>query len=90
MIHRANLFKTKEGLKMSDKKAYEVRYGRSDVTYTVCAKNKDEAEEIASKMLAKDFGKYSDFYFIESEEANWAKEWDCENYEESEEENELN
>jgi hypothetical protein len=47
-------------------------------------KNKDEAEEIASKMLAKDFGKYSDFYFIESEEANWAKEWDCENYEESE------
>jgi hypothetical protein len=69
---------------MSNKKAYEVRYGRSDVTYTICAKNEDEAEEIASKMLAKDFGKYSDFYFIESEEANWAKEWECENYEESE------
>ena len=46
---------------MSDKKAYEVRYGRSDVTYTVCAKNKDEAEEIASKMLDKDFGEYSGF-----------------------------
>jgi hypothetical protein len=75
---------------MSNKKAYEVRYGRSDVTYTICAKNEDEAEEIASKMLAKDFGKYSDFYFIESLEANWAEEWECENYEESEEKNGLN
>jgi hypothetical protein len=40
-------------------------------------------------MLAKDFGKYSDFYFIESLEANWAEEWECD-YEESEEKNGLN
>jgi len=69
---------------MSDKKAYEVRYGRSDVTYTICATDENEAEEIASKMLDKDYPNESDFYFIESTESTWAKEWDCENYEESE------
>ena len=37
---------------MSNKKAYEVRYGRSDVTYTICAKNEDEAEEIDSEEIA--------------------------------------
>ena len=67
---------------MSDKKAYEVRYGRSDVTYTICATDEDKAEEIASKMLAKDYPDQSDFYFVESTESTWAKEWDCENYEE--------
>jgi len=73
---------------MSDKKAYEVRYGRSDVVYTICAKNENEAEEIASKMLDKDYPDQSDFYFVESTESDWASEWDCENYEESEDEDE--
>lgn len=69
---------------MSDKKAYEVRYGRSDIVYTVCAEDEYVAEEIASKMLAKDYPEQSDFYLVESSESQWANEWDCDNYEESE------
>lgn len=69
---------------MKDKKAYEVRYGRSDVAYTVCAVDRDQAEEIASKMLNKDYPSTSGFYFIDSTESDWAKVWDCENYEEGE------
>lgn len=62
-------------------KIFEVRFGRSDVTYTIFAKDEDEASRIASEKLKEKHADTSDFYWVECEKSEWATEEDeCDNY----------
>ena len=68
-------------------KCFDVRYGRSDVVFTVFAKDENEAWDEACKLRDEQFNRDEhEFYGVECEESEWAtEEDDCENRKESEE-----
>ena len=79
---------------MSEGKCFDVRYGdggdRDDVVFTVFAKDETDAWDIAYKIRDETYDRDEhDFYGIDCLKSEWAtEESDCENYKESEDEQE--
>ena len=67
-------------------KCFDVRYGRSDVVFTVFAKDEEDAWDEAYKLQGDNRDEH-DFFAVDCEKSECAtEESDCENYEENEDE----